>query len=154
MAVYVLDTSIWIRIGRNHPPDIFVSLWGHLDQGIANGTICSPEEVLHELEQGTDNLADVLSAKDGLFVPLATELQAAVSEVNEQCPSLHDPESDRNRADPFVVALGKLKRATVVSGEGARKSPNSRLKIPDACGVVGVTVTDWFAFLRAQGWRL
>lgn len=65
MPVYVLDTSIWIRIGRHHPRDIFVSLWERLDQAIADGLIRSPEEVLHELEQGTDTLADELSARDG-----------------------------------------------------------------------------------------
>ena len=24
---YVIDTSIWIHIGRHHPPDIFRSVW-------------------------------------------------------------------------------------------------------------------------------
>lgn len=43
---YVVDASIWIRIGRNHPPDIFVSLWERLDAAIAVGDLISPDEVL------------------------------------------------------------------------------------------------------------
>ena len=66
---YVVDASIWIRIGRNHPPDIFISLWQRLDASVAAGDLVSPDEVLHELERGTDDLAEILSTRVGLFLP-------------------------------------------------------------------------------------
>ena len=68
--LYVIDTSIWIHLGRHHPPDIFRSLWQEFDSAIAVGTVVSPEEVLHELERGDDTLATSLGARPGLFATL------------------------------------------------------------------------------------
>jgi hypothetical protein len=152
---YVLDTSIWIRVGDNHPPDIFVSLWEQLDAAIASRDVRSPEEVLHELERGAgDDLAATLRARPGLFAALDEPLQRAVAEVVARCPGFADPNAERNRADPFVVALARVLGATVVSGERPRRAATAPHKIPDACAEFGVPHLDWFGFLRAMGWRL
>lgn len=152
--MYVIDTSIWIRIGRHHPPDIFIGLWQQIDQAIFDGIICSPEEVLHELEKGSDGLASELSKRNGLFLPLDQPTQKAVQDVLCVCPSLADHEGERNRADPFVVATAKLLSGTVVTGERARNGPTGRHRIPDACNQVGVLSIDWFGFLREVQWQL
>jgi hypothetical protein len=154
MPGYVLDASIWIRIGRHHPPDIFKRLWTALDGAIASGVVCSPEEVLHELARGTDGLDKLLSGKKGLFIPLDEPLQVAVAAVLAECRTLAEPEAERNRADPFVVALAQLHGHTVVTGERPRRDPSGRMKIPDACDRLGIPWMDWFAFLRATGWEL
>ena len=67
--MFVLDTSIWIHVRTHYPPDLFTNLWEQLDGSIATGEIRSPEEVLHELERGTDDLPALLAAREGLFVP-------------------------------------------------------------------------------------
>ncbi len=154
MPSYIIDTDIWIRIWRNHPPDIYARLWELIDTSIAAEEIRSPEEVLHELERGDDLLAPHLQQKNGLFVPLTPEIQVAVSEVMERCPSLQNPDSERNRADPFVVALALHLHSTVVTNERPRRSNDAPLKIPDACNIMGVSWLDWFQFLRANGWQL
>ena len=152
--MYVIDTSVWIHVGRNHPTDIFVSLWTHIDDSIASGLIRSPDEVLRELQQGNDTLAVQLAPKNGLFSPLDANLQASVTEVLARCPTLTDPESDRNRADPFVVALANQNQGIVVTNEKSRRGATGRLKIPDACELLGLRHLDWFGFLREIGWRL
>ena len=154
MPVYVLDSSIWIRIGRNHPPDIFVKFWEQLDASIANREILSPEEVLYELERGTDDLGPLLRGKQGLFVPLDEALMVAVSAVMVSCPDLADLDAERNRADPFVVALARIRQGTVATEERPRRGRTGRPRIPDACTQLGVQYMDWFGFLRAIGWRL
>src|SRR5437773_1915159 len=108
MPLYVVDASIFIRIWRHHPPDIFKRLWQHLDGAIAAGDIRSPEEVLHELEQGTDDLADTLAGRAGLFIPLDDGLARATEAVQAACP-LTDPAGERSRGDPFVVALAQVR---------------------------------------------
>ena len=115
MPPYVIDTSIWIRIWRNYPPDIFVNFWQQLDASIATAQVRSPEDVLHELERGTDDIAEFLSRRDGLFAPLDEALIAAITEVQAACDDLADQDGERNRADPFVVGLGKLLNGTVVT---------------------------------------
>ncbi len=153
MALYIVDASIFIRIGRHHPPDIFKRLWQQLDHAIADGHIRSPEEVLHELEQGMDDLAETLASRTGLFLPLNDALARATEAVQGACP-LTDPTSERSRGDPFVVACAKLNEGTVVSGELPRKAPTAPMKIPDACDHLDIPHLDWFAFLRAVGWDL
>jgi hypothetical protein len=149
-----VDASIWIRIGRNHPPDIFVSLWQQLDVAIANGDLVSPDEVFHELERGEDALAQTLRARAGLFVPLDDGQMTAVAEVIQACPGLVNDEAERGRADPFVVALARVRRGTVVSGERPRRATTAPSKIPDACTQYDLVCLDWFGFLREIGWQL
>lgn len=151
---YVIDTSIWIHLGRHHPPDIFRSLWQGFDGAIAVGTVVSPEEVLHELELGDDTLAASLGARPGLFVTLDEAQVTAVAEVVRTCQGLVDEEAERGRADPFVVALARVRAGTVVTRERPRRASSAPFKIPDACAHYGLTCLDWFGFLRQVGWQL
>ena len=52
-----------------------------------------------------------------MFVPLGEEVQLATQEILTQFPRLVGTMKDRNRADPFVIALAKVKAAIVVTGE-------------------------------------
>ena len=151
---YVIDTSIWIHLGRHHPPDIFRSLWQRFDAAIAVGNVVSPEEVLHELEQGDDTLAASLGVRVRLFVPLDEAQMTAVAEVVRACPGLVDEEAERGRADPFVVALARVRGGTVVTGERPRRASSAPFRIPDACTHYGLGCLDWFGFLREVGWQL
>lgn len=151
---YSIDTSIWITIWQNHPPDIFTGLWAQIDAAIAAGHLRSCEEVLYEVEKGTDDLGKFLKQRAGLFAPLDEALQAAVGEVNAACDDLADDDGERNRADPFVVALARVLNGTVVTGEKARKDANGRRKVPDACAALQVPCQDWFTFLREVKWKL
>lgn len=151
---YVVDASAWIDIRRYHPPDIFVTLWQRLDGAIAAGDLVSPEEVLHELERGDDDLAETLRLKAGLFLPLDAAQQAAVTEVLAACPTLANAEAERNRADPFVVAVARVRHGTAVSQERSRGGPAGRYSIPDACAHFGIPCMRWLEFLREVRWQL
>ena len=154
MALYVFDANVWIDLGRHQPPDIYVNLWTQIDASIANGTICSPEEVLVELSAGTDGLDEKLKQREGLFVPLDEDCQHAVQEITDNCDGFVDPESDRDRGDPFVVALARVRGGTVVTKERPRRGPTGRPRIPDACDQFQVPWLHWFNFLKIIGWRL
>lgn len=154
MPPYVIHTSIWIRVWRNYPPDIFVNFWQQLDASITAAQVRSPDEVLRELERGTDDIAEFLSQRDGLFTPIDEALIAAVTEVQAECDDLADQEGERNRADPFVVGLGKVLNGTVVTDERPRRDANARRRIPDACNQLHVPWRNWFDFLREVGWQL
>jgi hypothetical protein len=153
-ALYVFDTSAWITIDRDTPRDIYETVWARIDDAIEKGVIRSPDEVFSELEQGVDDLGRYLKSRAGLFVPLEDDLQVSLSEVMDQCPTLSDPESTRNHADPFVVALAKLHGGNVVSQERSRKHVTGPMKIPDACVHFGCPHFKWLPFLREVGWRL
>ncbi len=150
----MVDTSIWIYVGRHHPPDIFLSLWQRLDDAIAAGDLVSPDEVLQELERGEDALAATLGSRQGLFVPLDDAQMGAVAGVIRACRGLVNEEAERGRADPFVVALARVRHGTLVTGERPRRGATAPFKIPDACVHYSIPCLDWFAFLREVGWQL
>jgi hypothetical protein len=89
-----------------------------------------------------------------LFAPLDQPLQLAVAQVIEACPDLYDSDGERNRADPFVVALAKMRQAIVVTKERPRKGRTGRRRIPDACTDLDIPCIGWFEFLQGIGWRL
>lgn len=158
MRVYVIDSSIWIGLARDHPLDvsIYASLWRNLEQGAASGMIAIPDEVHFELTRGNDLLADWIKdlkcRHPSAFLPSNRNVQRKVQEVMRSCPSLVDPDSDKNHADPFVVACAVLCGGIVVCGESARKHPNGPYKVPDACSTFGVRCIKYLEFAREYPW--
>lgn len=154
MPGYVLDSSVLIYIGRHMPDDVFQTPWKLLRDGIASGHLCSPEEVRVELKRGNDTLLLKLDPIKGLWVPLDDGLGKATERVNEVAPRLADPESERSKGDPFVVALGLYQKRAVVSLERPRKDQkNGPHKIPDACKELDIECLDFFNFCRKEGWK-
>ena len=95
-----------------------------------------------------------LGARSGLFVPLDEAQMTAVAEVVRACPGLVDEEAERGRADPFVVALARVRGGTVVTRERPRRASSAPFRIPDACAHFGLACLDWFGLLREVGWQL
>jgi hypothetical protein len=153
---YVLDSSVWIDAWRGYPPDIpvFAPIWNGIDALIGRKVLVSPEDVKEELERGADALIKYLKQRSGLFYPLDAELQASLIDVVAQY-ELADPNSDKNRADPIVVALGRVKKATVVSNEHPSKTlgKGGRPRIPDACAGLGIRCIKWLEFLKEEPWN-
>lgn len=151
--IYVVDASIWISIHRNYPFDVAPGLWDLLNGLIASGRILSPTEVREEIASGTDELKAWSRAQPALYVELSPAEQALAADVLADCPELIDPDSEKPEADPFVVALGQSRGATVVTGE-RKKGPPCR-QIEDVCEMRDVRCVahhlDWF---RELGIRL
>jgi hypothetical protein len=86
-----------------------------------------------------------------MFVPLDEDIQRATQEILDQFPRLVGTMKDRNRADPFVIALAKVKVAIVVTGEknvGTRDRP----RIPIVCDHFGISHRTMLELIREKGW--
>lgn len=150
--MYVIDTSAlldgWVRY---YPPDVFPSLWSFLEEMIKAGELLSPDEVLFELAQKDDEIHKWAKANSAMFVPLDEDIQNATQEILIQFPRLVGAMKDRNRADPFVIALAKIKAAIVVTGErssGTRERP----RIPNVCDQFGIGHRTLLQLIRDKGW--
>jgi len=150
--VYVIDTSAlldgWIRY---YPPDVFPALWSNLEEMIKSGELLSPDEVLLELGQKDDEIHQWAKANSTMFVPLDEEIQSATQEILKQFPRLVGAMKDRNRADPFVIAVAKVRNATVVTGEkssGIRERP----RIPNVCDHFEISHLTLLQLIRDKGW--
>jgi len=150
--VYVVDTSAlldgWVRY---YPPDVFPSLWSHLEAMIKTGELLSPDEVLLELGQKDDEIHKWAKANSTMFVPLDEEIQNATQEILSRFPRLVGAMKGRNRADPFVIALAKVKVATVVTGERS-SGTQDRPRIPNVCDQFGISHRTLLQLIRDKGW--
>ena len=112
----------------------------------------APIVVLDELAEKDDAIAQWARAHSGMFVQLEEDVQLAVGRVLKAHPSWINPNSLRNRADPFVVAVGMTRRIPVVTYEEAnpnQKKPN----IPLVCDHMGVERRTPIEFMRMHGLR-
>jgi hypothetical protein len=150
--VYCLDTSAlvgaWVR---SYPPDVFPALWQNLDELIGLGHAVAPEEVMNELEAKEDALfAWVKQRRDHLFVGLDEAQMVATTEILDAFPRLVGELADRNRADPFVIALARVRGLVVVSEE--RGGTVERPRIPLVCDHFGVRTMSPLAWIRELRW--
>lgn len=150
--MYVIDTSAlldgWVR---NYPPDVFPSLWSHLEEMIKTQELLAPDEVLLELGQKDDDVHKWAKANSAMFVPLDEDVQNATQEILIQFPRLVGAMKDRNRADPFVIALAKVKHAIVVTGEKS-SGTGDRPRIPNVCDHFSIGYRTLLQLIRDKGW--
>jgi len=144
---------VWVEAWKHHPPDIYVTLWALLRHAAKEGEIRSCEEVRAEIEKKEDGLLEFLDGWGCLYLPVEACWEAA-QHVISVCPSLINPDSHKDKADPFVVGLALENGWHVVSKENRRKELSQPIKIPDACDIVRVPHLGWFEFLRLKGWTM
>ena len=149
---FSIDTSaILDGWTRHYPREAFPRLWQHLEELIESGHLRASEEVRHELAKKEDQALKWAERQDGLFVPIDDDIQDAVSAILSDHPRLIDTRRGRSGADPFVIALAKVRGCAVITGErpsGSLKRP----KIPDVCSAIEVESMSLLDLIRQQGW--
>jgi hypothetical protein len=130
---------------------VFPSLWSQLEAMIKTGELLSPDEVLLELAQKDDGVHSWANTNSAMFVPVDEEVQQATQEILIQFPRLVGAMKDRNRADPFVIALAKVKQAVVVTGERS-SGTRDRPRIPNVCDQFGISHRTLLQVIRDKGW--
>jgi len=113
--------------------------------------LLAPDEVLSELSQKADDVHKWAKANSAMFVPLDEDIQTATHEILIQFPRLVGAMKDRNRADPFVIALARVKGAIVVTGEKS-SGTGDRPRIPNVCDHFGIGHRTLLQLIRDKGW--
>ena len=149
---FSIDTSaILDGWTRHYPREAFPGLWRHLEDLIRSGDLRASEEVMHELQKKEDGAFAWAKAQAGFLVPMDDEIQDAVSAILADHPRLLDTRRGRSGADPFVIALAKVRGYTVVTGEH-KSGSLERPKIPDVCSAIQVGSMSLLDLIRRQGW--
>ena len=138
----------WVRY---YPPDVFPSILSRMNGFAGNGTLLATGVVLHELAKKDDDLHAWAKTQAGLFVPVDGPIQHLVDTIVNSHAGFVDPQSTRNVADPFVIALAEQTGCPVVTGErpGRIRAP----KIPDVCRarqIPCMTLVEMFRQLGVQ----
>jgi len=145
MTLYSFDTSALIDgLERYYPAETFSGLWEAVDTLISDGRFFASAEVL------VKKWAD--SRQSQVFVGTDAIVTLEVQKILETFPRLVMSGGRRNRADPFVVAIAKLRKATVVTGEGNDGSMN-RPKIPFVCQEMKIPCVTFTEFISSEQWK-
>ena len=149
---YVLDTSALVGAWRRkYPPEVFPTLWEHLDDMGQAGGLFVPEEVFGELGKQDDDLAMwVKERANYLVVPTSRAVMLGARAVLADHPKLSMAGTGRGRADPFVIAEAQARSCSVVTEEqgGSLAKP----RIPFVCAQFGVECCEILDVIRAEGW--
>jgi hypothetical protein len=145
------DTSALLECwSRYYPIDVFPGIWERLHWMIEAGDLFAPDEVHEETKKKDDDLAAWVKDRSQMFVPLGSNVQAGTTEILAEFLELVKALSGRNQADPFVIALARVRAATVVTQE--RGGNRARPRIPLVCEHFGVACIDVVGFIRERGW--
>jgi len=151
---YSVDTSAFLDAWvRYYPPDVFPGIWEQMD-GAAKGTILYvSDEVLNELEKKDDGAHKWIKARPGIVVALVPEIENHVQEIMKRYPRLVDTKKGRSVGDPFVIAIARVNKLTVITGENPT-GVIAKPRIPDVCADLGVRWIRILDFFREQKWVL
>lgn len=147
MEKYVFDSCIFINLQRRQPIDIFPSLWQKIGDLMKTGDIISSREVYDELAIGGDELEKWAKTRKESFLPSDIYIQQEVRALLAEYRGLVEGGSKTNSADPFVIALAKMKKCKVVTEEVRTRNLRTP-KIPDICDFYEIECIDFVRFAR------
>ena len=152
--IYVFDSSVLINLFRNYYRRIFPSLWQRFDDYVATGRIVSVREVLNEITDREDTLAEWARGHRDIFFQPSIEELAFISEifrVGHFQALVRNEERLKGKpvADPFVIAKARDIQGCVVA-DGLLK-PNAA-RIPNVCEHFGVAWLSLEGFMERENW--
>lgn len=155
---YLFDTNIFIRSKNEMPADVWPTFWTRIAELIRDGKINSIDKVKEEIERGNDELTKWMKDNTGkqFYIPLNEEILQKYAQLqNWAQTSIVYKESAKNDfatvADAYLVATAAANNLTIVTYETSDPYCKRRVKIPDACNVVGVRYCDLNTVLRECG---
>jgi len=149
---YSIDSSGILDLFRYYPQDVFPTIWTQLEAAADGGNILAIDEVYRELEKKDDIAFQWLKTHLAMVIAIDKEIQEHVTAILGKHPRLVDTRRNRSAGDPFVIALARSRRLSVVTGErasGVVEKPN----IPDVCAVLQIRCINVLTMFRSEGWK-
>ena len=97
----------------------------------------------------SDELKDWVKKHNFEIAKTDPEITRSVAEIQNKFPGLVKESRGRSLADPFVIALAKKEKATVVTLEDF--GTESKPKIPFVCNELKVKSINLFSFIKDRG---
>ncbi len=153
--IYVFDTNCFIVLGH-YFPERFPTFWTNIKECISDGKIISTREVFNELiDKGNKEFLDnwLKENKNIFLTPTSEELTFVKEIFSVQHFQQLVKEKQRLKgtpvADPFVIALAKVKKACVITEESMKKNA---ARIPNVCEHFKIDCTNLEGFMKRENW--
>ena len=150
---YVIDACAIIDLWQRYPPKTFSRLWTRIEELVHEGRLRCPGQVLAELRRKDDDAADWLEKRKSKVV---VREDAAIWTLSQKIvgldPTLIDHSRMKPQADPFVIALAKSLRWSVVTSE--RTKGFGAVNIQSVCRKQSVPCLTLVEFFGKEGWQL
>lgn len=161
--IYCIDASAFIRMHRFYPLRIIPDLWNLMEELFKQRKILSHQIVFDEIVPKTgkkDELAQWLTGFRQNFFPTTQRQLELVPDVLSNFPKLIDPESEKDQADPWMVAMlveimeqdgmfGDQSDYVMVTTESEKKST----RLPAACKHYNIRHMNLFEFFEDNGFE-
>jgi hypothetical protein len=163
--LHLLDANVLITANRlYYPLERVPEYWDWLVHYGKNGQVKLPVEMVEEIREGTDDLADWLSDRNNLEALLLNEdaevnfVRAVI--VTGYAADLTDEEIEIVGRDPFLIsyAMRDLTGRCIVTTEVSKpKRVRANRHVPDICDDLNILWMDGFGLNRAlnfsTSWR-
>lgn len=161
--IFCIDASAFITMHRFYPIRMIPDLWSHLEDLFNQKKILSHQIVFDEIVPKTgkkDELAQWLSSFRTNFISTTQNQLELVPDVLSNFPKLIDPESEKDQADPWLVAMlveimeqdgmfGDQSDYVMVTTESEKKTT----KLPAACKYYNIRHMNLFEFFEANDFK-
>lgn len=161
--IYCIDASAFITMHRFYPMRIIPDLWTHLEELFNQKKILSHQIVFDEIVPKTgkkDDLAQWLSGFRQNFISTSQRQVELVPDILSHFPKLIDPESEKEQADPWMVAMliemmeqdgmfGDQSDYVMVTTESEKRTT----RLPAACRYYNIPHMNLFQFFKANNFE-
>ncbi len=160
--LYVLDANVFIEAAaRYYAFDLTPAFWANLVTYGNAGRLCTIERVANEISF-PGKLKIWMDEKFNSCVRQSDTSETLVHYAELMQWAQGQPFTDAAKsefalatnADAWLIAYAKAAGGTVVTQETFDAKCRRRIKIPNACHFLGVSVVNTFAMLRSLGVRL
>ena len=161
LARFGFDTSGYVNgLNGHYRRPVFQGVWDAIADGMDNGVIVSPSEVMEEIRRRAD--ADLYSwtrDHEGAFLPPDASWNEHFAEIERQAPHWFAGTGNHD-ADPFVVAQARASGLIVVTYEGQKFSGETakistyKRSMPHVCAATEVEVATFIEVLDYLGLKL
>ena len=160
MLTYSLDSSAIIQAWNYwYTHDLHHDFWASLEELGEEGRLLVSAEVLAELSNNGTRTNDPVyrwckDREDMISVPSDRAIQTEVSRlVNEYTFGGTGVPGSKDFADPFVVAVARLRNARVICHEARKKPKQTNLRIPDVCIKEGIPWSPVYRIILNEKWK-
>jgi len=161
-TVFCIDTSALVDLHRYYPQQQVPDLWVELDGLLQHGKLISHKIVFDELTTNAKRPSDLsrwVAGRQGHFIEMNPSQVLYVADIVSKFPGLIDPYSEKDQADPWLIALSLDRREqnTMFPEEYAIVSQENILstcKIPAVCRHYKIKHYDLLGFFDENGWKI